>query len=87
MIDFSMEDVIENPDDPRAVIGKEYYFFRTSRDLFKFKTGNTASTPKGILDGKGNPLKLSLNDGNSRIFWMKGLEYGNGFSYIVEVEE
>lgn len=86
MIDFSMEDVIVNPDDSRAIIGKEYYFLRTSLELFKFMTGNTTSTPKGILDGKGNPYKVSLNDGNSMMFWMKGLEYGNGFSYIVEVK-
>lgn len=84
MIDFSMEDVIENPDDPRAIIGKEYYFIKTSRELLKFKTGNTTSTSKGILDGKGNPFKVSLNDGNSRMFWMKGKP--DGFSYIVEVE-
>lgn len=86
MIDFSMEDVIESPDDLMAVIGKEYYFIKTSLELFKFKTGNTTSTSKGILDGKGNPYKVSLNDGNSRMFWKKGLEYGNGFSYIIEVE-
>ena len=84
MIDFSMEDVIENPDDTRAVIGKTYYFLRTSLDVFMFKTGNMSNISKGVLDGKGNPYKVSLNDGNSRMFWMKGIK--DGFSYIVEVK-
>ena len=84
MIDFTMEDVIINPDDSRAKIGKEYYFIETSLELFKFKTGNVNSVSKGILNAIGNPFKVSLNDGNSRMFWMKGMP--DGFSYIVEVE-
>lgn len=85
MIDFSIDNIIENPDDPRAVIGKEYWFFKTSMEVFKFKIGDTHRIPKGVLDGKGNPFKLSLNDGNSRMFWMKGID--DGFSYIMEVDD
>lgn len=79
-----IEKVIDNPDDERAVIGREYYFLRTSREIIKVRNDDMSRVPKGVLDGKGNPSKQSLNDGNSRMFWMKGEP--DGFSFIVEVE-